>query len=151
MKVSLVPVFAFLMAIALAGPAHPAGDPSPTTAPEPAGQPYAQGEEMARQGKWEAAAALFGEVAAADAGHYQALNMLGYSLRQMGRTKEAIAAYDKALSIRPDYAPALEYRGVAHVMAGDRAAALADLRKLESLGSPLAEDLRAKIASMPTR
>lgn len=151
MKTLLVPVFALFMALAPAAPSHPAGDPSPPKAPDSAGESYAQGQEMAREGKWKEAAALFGEAAAADAGHYQALNMLGYSLRQLGRMKQAIAAYDKALSIKPDYAPALEYRGVAHVMAGDRAAALADLRKLESLGSPLAEDLRAKVAAMPTR
>ena len=69
--------------------------------------------------------------------------------REWRVAKEAIAAYNKALSIKPDYAPALEYRGVAHVMAGNKAAALADLQKLKSLGSPLAEDLGARIAAMP--
>ena len=145
MKIVSIVAFAFAMSLALAAPSHPAGDPKP----EMAGQNYAQGEEKARQGKWAEAAALFLKVIEEDGQHYKAFNMLGYSLRKMGKAKEAIAAYDKALSIKPDYAPALEYRGVAHVMAGNKAAALADLGKLKSLNSPLAEDLGEKIAAMP--
>lgn len=145
MKILSLVVFAFVILLVLAAPSHPAGDPKP----EMAGQNYAQGEEKARQGKWAEAAALFQKVIEEDDQHYKAFNMLGYSLRKMGKAKEAIAAYNRALSIKPAYAPALEYRGVAHVMAGNKAAALADLEKLKSLGSPLAEDLGEKIAAMP--
>ena len=145
MKIVSLVVFAFVISLALAAPSHPAGDPKL----EMAGQNYAQGEEKARQGKWAAAAALFRKVIEEDGQHYKAFNMLGYSLRKMGKAKEAIAAYDRALSIKPDYAPALEYRGIAHVMARNKAAALADLGKLKSLNSPLAEDLAEKIAAMP--
>ena len=145
MKIVSLVVFAFVISLALATPSHPAGDPKP----EMAGQNYAQGEEKAREGKWAEAAALFRKGIEEDAEHYKAFNMLGYSLRKMGEAKEAIAAYNRALSIKPDYAPALEYRGVAHVMAGNKAAALADLQKLKNLGSPLAEDLGKQIAAMP--
>ena len=145
MKILSFVALAFVISLTLAAPSHPAGDPKP----EMAGQNYAQGEEKAREGKWAEAAALFRKVIEEDAEHYKAFNMLGYSLRKMGKAKEAIAAYNRALSIKPDYAPALEYRGVAHVMTGSKAAALADLGKLKSLGSPLAEDLEKKIAAMP--
>ena len=145
MKILPFVVFAFAISLAVAAPSHPAGDPKP----EAAGESYAQGEEKARQGEWAEAAALFRKVIEEDDQHYKALNMLGYSLRKMGKAKEAIAAYNKALSIKPDYAPALEYRGVAHIMDGNKPAALADLQKLKSLGSPLAEDLEKKIAAMP--
>ncbi len=145
MKIFSLVIFAVVISLALAAPSHPAGDPKP----EMAGQNYAQGEEKARQGKWAEAATLFRKVIEEDGQHYKAFNMLGYSLRKMGKAKEAIAAYNKALSIKPDYAPALEYRGVAHVMAGNKAAARADLQKLKSLGSPLAEDLGKQIAAMP--
>ena len=145
MKILSLVVFVFVISFTLATPSHPAGDPKP----EMAGQNYAQGEEKAREGKWAEAAALFRKVLEEDGRHYKAFNMLGYSLRKMGKAKEAIAAYNMALSIKPDYAPALEYRGVAHVMAGNKAAALADLEKLKSLGSPLAEDLGKHIAAMP--
>ena len=144
MKIFSLVIFAVVISLALAAPSHPAGDPKP----EMAGQNYAQGEEKARQGKWGEAATLFRKVIEEDGQHYKAFNMLGYSLRKMGKAKEAIAAYNKALSIKPDYAPALEYRGVAHVMAGNKAAALADLQKLKSLSSPLAEDLGKQIAVM---
>ncbi len=145
MKIFSLVIFAVVISLALSAPSHPAGDPKP----EMAGQNYAQGEEKVRQGKWGEAATLFRKVIEEDGQHYKAFNMLGYSLRKMGKAKEAIAAYNKALSIKPDYAPALEYRGVAHVMAGNKAAALADLQKLKSLGSPLAEDLGRQIAAMP--
>ncbi len=145
MKILSLAIFTVVISLALAAPSHPAGDPKP----EMAGQNYAQGEEKARQGNWAEAAALFQKVIEEDDQHYKAFNMLGYSLRKLGKAKEAIAAYNKALSIKPDYAPALEYRGVAHVMAGNKAAALADLQKLKTLGSPLAEDLDKQIAAMP--
>ena len=145
MKILSLVIFTVVISLALAAPSHPAGDPKP----EMAGQNYAQGEEKARQGKWGEAVTLFRKVIEEDGQHYKAFNMLGYSLRKMGKAKEAIAAYNKALSIKPDYASALEYRGVAHVMAGNKAAALADLQKLKSLGSPLAEDLGKQIAAMP--
>ena len=145
MKIVSLAVFAFVISLLLAAPSYPAGDPKP----QMAGENYAQGEAKAREGKWAEAAELFRKVIEEDGGHYKAWNMLGYSLRKMGKANEAIAAYDKALSIKPDYAPALEYRGVAHVMAGNKAAALADLQKLKSLGSPLAEDLGKAIEAMP--
>ncbi len=145
MKILSLAAFVFVMSLVLAVPSYPAGDPKPETA----GQNYAQGEEKARQGEWAEAAVLFRKAIEEDDQHYKAFNMLGYSLRKMNKAKEAIAAYNKALSIKPNYAPALEYRGVAHVMAGNRSAALADLQKLKSLGSPLAEDLERKIAAMP--
>ncbi len=140
-------VLAFMGTLALAVPSYPAGDPQGS---ELVGAHYSQGEEKARRGEWKEAAALFQKAVEADDQHYQAFNMLGYSLRMMGRAQDAIAAYDKALSIKPAYAPALEYRGVAHVMAGNRAAALADFQNLKNMGSPLAEDLREKIKAMPT-
>ena len=145
MKTLSVVVFALATSLALASSSHPAGDPK---GPETAGEHYSRGEEKARQGKW-AAAALFEKAAGENPQDYRALNMLGYSLRKMDRTKEALAAYDRALSLKPDYAPALEYRGVAHVLAGNKAAALADFQRLKRLGSPLAEDLRTKIMAMP--
>ena len=46
--------------------------------------------------------------------------MLGYSLRRMGRLPEAIEAYDRALAINPKFGQALEYRGIAHLKAGNQ-------------------------------
>ena len=107
MKILSFVALAFVMSLTLATPSHPAGDPKP----EMAGQNYAQGEEKAREGKWAEAAALFRKVIEEDGQHYKAFNMLGYSLRKMGKAKEAIAAYNRALSIKPDYAPRTGIQG----------------------------------------
>ena len=48
-----------------------------------------------------------------DSSLYQSLNELGYALRKRGDFKSAIEAYDSALALRSDYAPAIEYRGEA--------------------------------------
>ncbi|MBI1725495.1 MAG: tetratricopeptide repeat protein, partial [Candidatus Tectomicrobia bacterium] len=78
-----------------------------------------------------------------------AYNMLGYALRKTGDPKEALEAYNRALALKPDYAPALEYRGEAHLMLKDRKAAVEDYQALVKLGSPLARDLKGKIDSAP--
>ena len=49
-------------------------------------------------------------------GMYEAWNYLGYCNRKMGKLDAALAAYDRALSLKPDYAEAVEYRG--HVYLG---------------------------------
>jgi len=46
---------------------------------------------------------------------YQAWNYLGYSQRKLGNYQDALAAYDRALSIKPGYAEAIEYRGHAYL------------------------------------
>jgi tetratricopeptide (TPR) repeat protein len=48
-------------------------------------------------------------------GMYQAWNYLGYCNRKQGRYDVALAAYDHALSLKPDYAEAIEYRGHAYL------------------------------------
>ena len=40
-------------------------------------------------------------------GMFEAWNYLGYSQRKLGRYDAALAAYDRALSLKPDYAEAL--------------------------------------------
>jgi tetratricopeptide (TPR) repeat protein len=46
---------------------------------------------------------------------YQAWNYLGYSQRKLGNYQDALTAYDRALSIKPGYAEAIEYRGQAYL------------------------------------
>lgn len=43
--------------------------------------------------------------------NYQAWNYLGYTNRKLGQYDAALAAYDRALELKPDYAEAIEYRG----------------------------------------
>jgi tetratricopeptide (TPR) repeat protein len=46
---------------------------------------------------------------------HEAWNYVGYTSRKLGEYDSALAAYDKALSLKPDYAEAIEYRGEAYV------------------------------------
>ena len=43
--------------------------------------------------------------------NYQAWNYLGYTNRKLGQYDAALAAYNHALKLKPDYAEAIEYRG----------------------------------------
>ena len=133
--VAMIPVVAFS-----------AGDPEPEKS---ASQPsaYEMGRAAVKAGEWSRAVSLFQSAVGKDDKDYKSFNMLGYSLRNLGRYKVAILAYNRALSIRPDYAPALEYRGMAHLKAKNTKAAMADYEVLKGIGSPLAEDLKAAIDS----
>jgi tetratricopeptide (TPR) repeat protein len=44
-----------------------------------------------------------------------AWNMLGYSERKLGNYDAALVAYGRALSLRPNYVEAIEYRGEAYL------------------------------------
>jgi tetratricopeptide (TPR) repeat protein len=46
---------------------------------------------------------------------HEAWNYVGYTNRKLGHYDEALAAYDKALTLKPGYADALEYRGEAYL------------------------------------
>jgi len=46
---------------------------------------------------------------------FQAYSELGFTYRKMGKYKESLEAYDKALALSPDYTPALEYRAEAYL------------------------------------
>lgn len=48
-------------------------------------------------------------------GMHEAWNYLGYCNRKLGKFDAALAAYDRALSLKPDYAEAVEYRGHAYL------------------------------------
>jgi tetratricopeptide (TPR) repeat protein len=46
---------------------------------------------------------------------HETWNYVGYTSRKLGHYEEALAAYDKALTLKPGYADALEYRGEAYL------------------------------------
>jgi len=137
----VMPVLIFLAFVPVA--VYPAGDPIPD--PKVSESAYDQGRMQAKEGNWDQAVSYFRRAAEENEKSFKALNMLGYSLRQMGNLAEAIEAYDQALVINPNYDQALEYRGVAHLKLGDRKAALRDYRLLIRLGSPLAVNLKEVI------
>jgi tetratricopeptide (TPR) repeat protein len=81
-----------------------------------------------------------------DSAYYQAWNMVGYCARNTGDLKRAFAAYEKCLSIQPDYDEAHEYLGEAYIMSGDLSKAKVELAWLRANDSDEAEELAEKIA-----
>lgn len=64
-------------------------------------------------------------------------NLKGVLLKKLERLPEAIAAYDKAIEIQPDYIAALDNRCVAHALSQNLAAAEADCRRASQVVSAL--------------
>jgi tetratricopeptide (TPR) repeat protein len=46
---------------------------------------------------------------------HEAWNYVGYTQRKLGNYPAALAAYDRALTLKPGYAEAIEYRGHAYL------------------------------------
>jgi tetratricopeptide (TPR) repeat protein len=90
------------------------------------------------RGKFEQAVKL-------DPDYFEAWNMLGYSARQAGDLKASFAAYDRCLTIKPDYDEAHEYRGEAYLLSGDIDRAKAELAWLRAEGSDEADELAEAI------
>ena len=84
---------------------------------------------------------------ALDSTYHEAWNLVGYSARKLGDYDHAFAAYDKCLSIDPDYAPAREYLGEAWLERGDSKKAREQLAMLEEInpGSADTQTLRTAI------
>lgn len=71
---------------------------------------------LGKAGKaYESAIRKFEQATGLRAGMYEAWNYLGYCNRKQGRYDVALAAYDRALALKPDYAEAIEYRGHAYL------------------------------------
>lgn len=60
-----------------------------------------------------------------------ALNMLGYSTRNLGDLESGLAYYRQALAIDPDYTLARSYMGQALLQSGNRRAAMIELGEIE--------------------
>jgi len=131
-----------LLALTLIGPAVYASDSETSPNVHAADHDYAAGKQAVARKDWPAAVASFRKVVAADPNNADGYNMLGYSLRSMGKIDEALAAYDRALAINPKHMGALEYSGVAYLKAGQPAKAKEQLAKLEALGGKSSEEYR---------
>jgi len=65
--------------------------------------------------QYEKARGYFAAAVAKKDTMYEAWNYVGYTSRKLGEYDKALAAYDQALSLKPDYAEAIEYRGEAYL------------------------------------
>lgn len=64
---------------------------------------------------------------------YQAYSSLGFAFRNTGSLDESLLAYEKALSLKPDYYPAIEYLAETHLQ-------LRQFPKVQSAYSRLSEE-----------
>ncbi len=80
-----------------------------------------------------------------DPAYYQAWNMLGYCSRNLGDLKRAFSAYEKCLSIKPDYDEAHEYLGEAYLQSGNLEKAKVELAWLRANDTKEADELAEKI------
>jgi len=71
-------------------------------------------QERARQ-HYAGALKKFTRATELDPRMHEAWNYLGYTQRKLGSHEAALAAYDRALSLQPGYAQAIEYRGHAYL------------------------------------
>ncbi len=70
-----------------------------------------------------------------DPKYHEAWNLVGYSARKLRDYDKALAAYDRCLSLKPDYAPAREYLGEAYLELGNAKKAREQLVMLEHLNA----------------
>jgi tetratricopeptide (TPR) repeat protein len=71
----------------------------------------------------------------ADSTYHEAWNLVGYSLRTLGRVDDPIEAYARCLRLKPDYAAAREYLGEAHLELGNLDMAKKQLALLERMNA----------------
>jgi len=78
-----------------------------------------------------------GEKAVAlDARYHEAWNLVGYAARKLKDYDRAVAAYQRCLELKADYAPAREYLGEAYVELGKIDLAREQLAKIDALKAP---------------
>lgn len=65
--------------------------------------------------QYEQARRHFEEAVRLDAYLYEGFTYLGYANRKLGRHSRALAAYEQALQLNPDYSYAIEYQGQAYL------------------------------------
>ena len=68
-----------------------------------------------------------------DKTYHEAYNLQGFAWRNLGDYDQSVAAYEKCLGLKPDYAPAREYYGQALLAKGDREGAEIQLMWLKRL------------------
>jgi cytochrome c-type biogenesis protein CcmH/NrfG len=104
--------------------------------------------------RWAQAERILAAYVKAEPQDADAHNLLGFSLRNLGRLKESLVAYRRALELDPGHLGAHEYIGEAYVQLGDLARARVHLEALVRLcpsGCSELDDLRASLAAAGAR
>jgi tetratricopeptide (TPR) repeat protein len=98
---------------------------------------------------WPGAIGLLNPIVQAEPGNADALNLMGFALRNAGMLEQAASYYAAALAANPGHLGALEYQGELFLMQGDVAAAQTNLARLQNLCGDCEEeqDLAAAIGA----
>ncbi|MCB2107526.1 MAG: tetratricopeptide repeat protein [Rhodobacteraceae bacterium] len=91
---------------------------------------FKAGEKAVEKEDYAKAVEILTDVIVAEPENADAYNYLAFSQRHLGATDEAMANYNKALSIDPEHKGALEYQGELFLILGDAGSAEANLAKL---------------------
>lgn len=106
----------------------------------------ARGEALAEAtAKLKRAQRAYKDATRSDRKAYFAWNGLGFCQRMLGDNDAALASYDRALKIKPDFAQAVEYRGEAYLNLGKLDEAKAAYLDLFGRERPLADLLLRKM------
>lgn len=124
---------------------HLAPDPAgavdtPTRNPPAEDRAVRESREAVKNSQWTRAIALLQPYLRANPQDADGHNLLGFSLRKLGRNAESEEAYDRALAIDPGHLGAHEYRGELMLILGKRDRALFHLQALERLCGPQCEE-----------
>ena len=145
-------VFAIILSVSMASAVLAAGSTSPSRPPSPTG--YDLGVKAVKANDYARALSLLQKVVSANPRDANAWNFIGFSHRKLNRFDQALAAYKKALAIKPDHRGANEYLGELYLQTGDTAKAKERLKILDSacfFGCEEFDDLKAAIASYESR
>ena len=114
----------FALAFALsAGPALADSNAAESAAKSKANPDYARAQQMIDDGSYANAITLLKEIVGKDSNNADALNLLGYSNRQLGNNDVALSYYEAALELEPRHRGANEYMGELYLTLGDLAKA----------------------------
>lgn len=136
----------------LAMPAWAVDVPSRNAPPEH--RSMREARALIAEKRWARAERVLAAYVAAEPQDADAHNLLGFSLRNMGRLNESLVAYRRALELDPAHLGAHEYIGEAYVQLGDLARARIHLEALVRLcpsGCSELDDLRASLAAAGAR
>lgn len=92
-----------------------------------------ESRQAVKDRQWERAVGLLQPYLRANPQDADGHNLLGFSMRKLGRQAESELAYDRALAIDPAHLGAHEYRGELMLTLGRRDRALYHLQMLERL------------------